>query len=159
MRAVFLLALLVIGAVVTATVAKAVSNQTRATSEGVSSLTYAPKPFYDNLSRMKVRFATTARARPGFEYVVTLLVSGPSTGSWFQCDETAVSGEPGTSLPPSAIHGAPGRTYVVWLLAGRKDGGHFCRGRASLSVVSASASRPSSNRRLRTLAFRILPAS
>jgi hypothetical protein len=105
MRALSLLALLVIGAAVTTTVAKAASNNAREKAEGVSSLTYAPKPFYDNRSRMKVRFTTTGRARPGFNYLVTLLVSGPSTGSSFGCDATVVSGKPGSSVPRSAISG------------------------------------------------------
>lgn len=49
-----------IAAFVAAVLTVAASGSGRgATVEGVSSLSYAPKPFYDDLSRMRVRFTTT----------------------------------------------------------------------------------------------------
>jgi hypothetical protein len=153
-----LVALLALALLVTATASGEVAGSSRraAGSEGVASLTYAPKPFYDDLSRMKVRFTTTGRARSAFEYVVVLFITGIGTGSSSECDANVISGVPGSSAPSSRIHGAPGQTYTVWLLAGKNDGGVFCPGRASLNVVSTSATRPSSNRDLRTLRFEIL---
>jgi hypothetical protein len=38
------------------------ASSSRVGAEGVSSLSYAPKPFYDDLSRMRARFTTTGRA-------------------------------------------------------------------------------------------------
>lgn len=147
---------------VTATATAAVrtsSSETAAVSEGVTSLTYAPKPFYDDLPRMRIRFTTTGRARPGSEYVVVLFISGANTGSMFDCDDTVISTVPGSAIPQRRILGAPGRRYGVWLLADRAFGRHFCLGRARLSVSSTSLSRPSSNRDLRTIRFRVLHAS
>jgi hypothetical protein len=95
-----------------------------ATTEGVSSLSYAPKPFYDDLSRMRVRFTTTGRAGPGREYDVILFILGPEAlGSCDYsapcCSSTAWSKLRSDTLRPVRVLGQPGRTYTVWLRAQR----------------------------------------
>jgi len=144
--------------VLVATTATSELKDARTAREGVSSLSFAPKPFHDNLPRMKVSLTTAARARRGFEYVVVLLVTGPETGSMFNCDNTVASTAPGSAVPHQHILGAPGRTYTLWLLAERGSGGHFCHGKATLTVSSVSMRGPLSkdSHILRTVSFRIL---
>ena len=132
--------------------------------EGVSSLSYAPKPFYDDLSRMRVRFTTTGRAGPGRHYIVSLLIVGPDAfgGASNGCAYLASSKGLPRGVRPVRILGAPGRTYVVWLHAGAGIGstGYFCHGRANLRVRTNSIRNPSQAklREFLGLDFRVRPA-
>jgi hypothetical protein len=135
-------------------VTSATARDSASSVAGVSSLTYAPKPFYDDLSRMRVRFTTTGTARPGSYYSLSLLISGPDAGPNARCLNLAVSGDRLFDTRPSRrIRGAPGRTYTVWLTAARgySTEPYFCHGRAELTVSAGK-------RDLRTLKFRILRA-
>ena len=42
----------------------------------VSGLTYSPKPLYDDETAVKVSFATSRAARRGYEWGVTLVITG-----------------------------------------------------------------------------------
>ena len=97
--------------------------------EGVSSLSYAPKPFYDDLSRMRVRLKTTGRARRGYHYVVLLTIRGPDalnhpTGDP-GCAYGAGSTVKGSYVPHDRVLGAPGKTYTIWLKAYEDLGGEL----------------------------------
>ena len=132
------------------------AQDTRLAAEGVSSLGYGPKPFYDDRSRMRVTFTTTGRAGQNREYYVLLTIDGPDTSN---CADLAGSTVP--FLNPVTVLGAPGRTYAVWLTASPiVFNGYFCRGRATLWVGTNTIEYPSraANRVLRKTQFRILRA-
>jgi hypothetical protein len=114
-----------------------------ASAEGVSSLTYAPKPFYSHRGRLLVRFTTTGRAAPGREYVVVLLVDAPTwPRSLNGCGLYAFSWD-----SQQRVVGAPGTTYIVVLKAdptlGGPGAGYFCPGPARLFVETNSIRNPS----------------
>lgn len=149
-------AAVIAGITIAATVLAAASASARDSASfavGVSSLSYAPKPFYDDLSRMRVRFTTTGRTKKGSYYSVILLISGPDAGPSAGCLNLGVSDDPATAVRPQRILGAPGRTYTVWLKAtgGLSAEPYFCHGRAELTVSAGKSD-------LRTLKFRILRA-
>lgn len=142
-----------LAAIAVLTAGSASARDAASSAVGVSSLSYAPKPFYDDLSRMRVRFTTTGRAKPGTYYYVDLLINGPDAGPDASCLNLAVSDQAYTAVNPHRIPGAPGKTYTVWLKAtgGLSSEPYFCHGRAELSVSAGK-------RDLRTLKFRILRA-
>jgi hypothetical protein len=153
MRHGFVLVGALFAAIAALTVGSASARDTASSAVGVSSLSYAPKPFYDDLSRMRVRFTTTGRAKPGTDYSVVLLIDGPDAGPDASCQNLAVSFDAATAVNPRRIVGAPGKTYTVWLKAtgGYSAEPYFCHGRASLTVTAGK-------RDLRTIKFRILRA-
>lgn len=123
--------------------------------EGVSSLSYSPKPFYNDLSYMKVRLTTVGRAALGREYVVTLISGGKHAG---ECASAAVSDEPRLGGSRKRITGSAGGTYTVWLRAIELDGGFFCAGPAYLIIDTEQINSTKGARVLRKLTFRILRA-
>jgi hypothetical protein len=162
-RALVLAALGIAMCVLSTPVSGASSRQSRDSREGVSSLSYAPKPVYDDLRRMRVRFTTTGRAGPGREYLVSLFIEGPDAAAGMRastCDNYIDSYFPGNSTVKGHILGAPGHTYTVWLIASQGWGGYFCHGRAELAIYTNSIRHPSLKRirTWRTAKFRILRA-
>ena len=141
-------------------VADAPSALARPVAEGVSSLEYAPKPVYDDFSKLRVRFTTTGQARPGYEYYVSLGIDGPDArGS--DCAWVAYSSLEGQSSRRGHIVGAPGKTITLWLLAEPLMGGYFCHGRAELSVHSLKIrgdAHGKYTRHMRSDKFRVLRA-
>jgi hypothetical protein len=119
-------------------------------AEGVSTLSYAPKPLTADLSRMRVRFTTTGRARPGYYYDVYLFINPRDDRG---CVSLGVSDRTGTDR----ILGAPDHTYTVSLSGVKRPPGDFCDGRAEVTVVSRSID-PSSKRTriLRAISLRVL---
>lgn len=121
-------------------------------AEGVSTLSYTPKPFTAGLSRMSVRFTTTGRARPGYYYDVYLFIDARD-------DRGCVSLGVSDRADSDRILGAPNQTYTVLLMGIKRPPGPFCHGHAEVTVVSTSIT-PSSKRTrvLRTISFRVLRA-
>ena len=141
--------LLAVAAALLSAAAPSVGSLARSavSAEGVSSLSYAPKPFYDDLSRMRVRFMTNGHARPGLEYRVVLLISGPDTSS-LNCQSLAFSTLSDSVVGPvQRILGAPGKTYTVSLRAAGPLRKYFCHGRAELSVENRLNTAPLGERR------------
>lgn len=130
------------------------SERAEVSAEGISSLSYAPKPFLDTSSRMRVDFTTTGRARPGHYYDVYVFIDASADAS--NCVSLGVTSGSGIAR---RIVGSPGQSYTVWL-AGLKDPrADFCPGKAELSVISRPISRTSTKVRvLRTISFRVLHA-
>ena len=143
-----------IAAAVLATTAGAVRGE--AVAENVSAMSYAPKPFYDDLSRMRIRFTTTGRAKPGHYYAVILSISGPDAGPGAGCTNLGYSEDSGTTVHARRILGGRGQTQTVWFKAG-SFGRYFCHGRATVTV-DVGPKNVSLRREIRTLNFRILRA-
>ncbi len=128
--------------------------------EGVSELSYAPKPFYDDLDRMHVSFTTTGPARPGFEYEVILSMKGPEVDV-LECGAFAFSDNPKSAVRRQTIVGEKGHTYTVTFKPSLiSDADYFCHGRATLAVVSVAIRNPSrkTSRKMKTPSFRVLGA-
>ena len=129
------------------------SERAEVSAEGISSLTYAPKPFVDTSSRMRVEFTTTGRARPGHYYDVYVFIDAPDDAR--NCVRLGVPSAAGIAR---RIVGGPGESYTVWL-AGVRARADFCRGKAELAVISRPISRTSTQVRvLRAISFRVLHA-
>jgi hypothetical protein len=130
-------------------------------TEGISLLRYTPRPVYSDLSRIRVRFATTSRAGPGRQYVVQLLIFG-SAGPTSDPDCTIAAFYPAVGSS-THILGGPGREYTVPLPAYDPIFGtrHFCKGQAIISVCTRSIRKPPSltTRCYRRVILRILPAT
>jgi hypothetical protein len=117
--------------------------------EGVSSLSYSPKPLHNDLRSFEVRFTTRGPAQEGLEYYAGIVID-------------SLAGERGCSFlevaPPEGsrqhVEGAPGRTYTVVMRA--DAGGRFCAGRATLAVGTARPSDGRGGRQYRKVTFRIL---
>lgn len=123
-------------------------------AEGVSSLSYAPKPFTDTLSRMRVDFTTTGPARPGHFYDVYVFVKRPDDEGG--CVSLGVSN--GTRNA-RRILGGTNQSHRVWLAGIRASPTDFCSGKAELTVISRPIRHASKDVRvLRTISFRILRA-
>jgi hypothetical protein len=129
--------------------------------EGVSDLTYAPQPFYDDLLTMSVNFTTTGPAREGFEYAVVFEIVGADT-NLLGCRFFGLSTRHDDVRSDQTILGEPGKTYTVEFKAADEslDVSHFCRGPGTLAVTSVSIDNPSNetSRQLQDLEFRVLPA-
>ena len=139
-----------------------------ASKEGVwRSPSYAPKPFHTNDARMRVRFTTTGRARPGFEYFVVYSIYGPDSVS-DKCASLGFSDEKKHVVRKQTILGAAGRTYTVvfkpgstslhlrprqWLLP--RPG--LCRNHISVNEINPS--KKTSRLLGATIAFRVIRAS
>jgi hypothetical protein len=143
----------------------ALSRDARVSAEGVSSLSYAPKPFYDDLSGMRVRFTTTGRARPGWQYVVSLIILGPDAQPENRCTSVLISSLPTDVIRPfHRVLGGTGKTNTVVFRADTFAplSNYFCHGRATVRVYTAAIHKPkkgpSSSRAMRSLSFRILHA-
>lgn len=146
--------------VITLAVANALARNDRLLREGVSSLRYAPKPFYDNHSRIRVTFTTTGRARPRFKYAVSLIIARSNT-STSDCTSIVTSEASHMVVAPQQILGGRGKTYTVQLRSDyAPDLGYFCRGLAILSVYTTPIGHNNYDTRktLRRTTFRILPA-
>lgn len=135
----------------------AFSSDHVAAKEGVAVVRFSPKPFYDDLTRMNVRFVTTGRARPGFEYFVSLQALGPAALP-LNCTTVVVSSE----SDRGHIVGAPGRGYTAVLRTYEPITGtrYFCKGPAVIWVGAASIRNASrkTTRIYRKVSLRILPA-
>ena len=130
------------------------SERAETSAEGVSSLSYAPKPFVDTSSHMRVDFTTTGRARPRHYYDVYVFIDEP--GDARNC---VTLGVPSGSGIARRIVGGPGESYTVWLSGIKAPSADFCPGKAELSVISRPISRTSTKVRvLRTISFRVLHA-
>lgn len=139
-----------------ALVSSAKSTEAAVSVAGVSALSYAPKPFYDDLTHMTVRFTTTGRTRPGREYFVVLEVFGRDQ----DCQFATVY--PDDYNKPRVL-GGQGKNYVVTLGAKKSSFGlyeYFCRGPARLRVGSNLIRSPTRRtvRFHRTINFRIFHA-
>ena len=89
----------------------------------------------------------TGHARPGLEYRVVLLISGPDTSS-LNCESLAFSTLSDSVVGPvQPILGAPGKTYTVSLRAAGPLRKYFCHGRAELSVENRLNTAPLGERR------------
>jgi hypothetical protein len=130
------------------------SERAEISAEGISSLTYAPKPFVDTSSRMRVDFTTTGRARPGHYYDVYVFIDAPDDAR--NCVSLGVPSGAGIAR---RIVGGPGESYTVWLAGVRARPADFCHGKAELAVISRPISRTSTRVRvLRAISFRVLHA-
>ena len=107
---------------------------------------------------MRVRFTTTGRAQPGWEYYVYLVIRQPKAKK-LKCANTAASWVPSMVRRVQHISGIAGGNYTVWLRAAKSLGGHFCAGPAVLEIGAGPTGRDGQRRRpLRQLPLRIAPA-
>ena len=109
-------------------------------SGGISSLSYTPDPVYDDDPYITVRFTTSARARPGYHYVVWF-----TSWNWgaYGCVRDASSDDPlsGGSRRTRMLGGID-KTHVVrlrpleWDSTGtRRVDGDWCSGDGTISVA------------------------
>lgn len=147
-------ALLLVAITLTALVSGSTAlSSTAVAPEGVSSVSYSPKPLYNDLSYIRVRFTTTGRARPGWGYGVDLETKGPAGG----CAYVAASNTPLLGGSRRVITGAPGTTYTVTLWA-EVGGGFWCAGPAELWVGTRTLKHPGYMTIYRKVWFRIFRA-
>jgi len=135
------------------------------TAGGVSSLSYSPKPFYDDQLAIEVQFTTTGRVGPGRKYYVTFVIYGRHERA---CVHTSISSHPelgGKYSSRQIIKGAPGRTYKVTLIADLPlvafEDSYYCPGSATLEVGTMRIQDDTPIREtktLRQLKFRVLRA-
>jgi hypothetical protein len=147
-----------------ATVGLSGAGTSAISKEGVSSSSYAPKPFYNDITRLRIRFTTTGRARPGFEYLAIYSIHGPGSLSE-KCASFGLSDEKNDVVREQTILGAAGRSYTVIFKPARFSSDFpvvhgFCPGRAFVEFTSASIAHPSkkTSRLLATLTFRVRKA-
>lgn len=129
------------------------SRAERAQVEGVSAVTYAPHPLYNDQRSLKVRFTTRGRARPGLEYYAGIVIHpgrGERTCSFLEASPSPESHR--------YIDGSPGKTYTVVLRASA-PAHRFCAGRGTIAVGTARPSDGTGGREYRTLAIRVLRRS
>jgi hypothetical protein len=125
---------------------------------GVFVVTYAPQPMTSRDSLMRVRFTTTGRAQPGWEYYVYLVIRQPRAKK-LKCASRAASWVPSMVKRVQHISGVAGGSYTVWLRAAKSLGGHFCAGAAVLEIGTGPNGREGQRRRpLRQLPLKIAPA-
>lgn len=129
-----------------ASAAPARSEWSASSVGGVFVVTYAPVPVSNVLSQLRVRFTTTGRAQPGWEYYVLLSVQR-SKAKKQRCAPMAASWVPSMVRRVQHISGVAGRTYTVWLRAARPQGGRFCAGKATLEVGTAPRGHAGDRRR------------
>jgi hypothetical protein len=120
---------------------------------GVSSLSYSPKPFSDDMHEMTVRFTTTGRAGGGREYIVYLTTGIDYHGSGCYPEWESME---------SPMRGGVGKTYSVVLDTDAvfDEDTFFCPGKAQLVVRTQYIEGGSGTlepRLMRKLEFRILP--
>jgi len=128
----------------------------RSSTGGVFVVTYAPKPTTSRDSLMRVRFTTTGRAQPGWEYYVYLTIRQPKAKK-LHCANRAASWVPSMVRRVKHISGVAGGNYTVWLRAAKSLGGHFCAGPAVLEVGTGPTGREGSRRRpLRQIPLKVL---
>lgn len=97
----------------------------------VSAIKYSPNPVYDDEPGLVVSFKTSRAARPGWEWGVTMYITGKYTLGY--CDSIAHSWE-FKRLPSGDPTGhRTGKGVQAFLL--RTGDGYWCSGRASLMVV------------------------
>jgi hypothetical protein len=124
---------------------------------GVFVVTYEPQPMTSRDSLMRVKFATTGRAQPGWEYYVRLVIRQPKAKN-LKCANRAASWVPSMVRRVQHISGVAGGNYTVWLRAAKSLGGHFCAGQAVLEIGTGPNGREGQRRRpLRQLPLRIAP--
>ena len=129
------------------------------TAGGVFVVTYAPQKVTSKDSRLLVRFTTTGRAQPGWEYYVYFVVHGhqPKGAAKPRCAWRAASWVPSMVKRVQRISGVG--SYTVSLRAAKSLGGHFCAGRAVIEVGTAPTGHQGDRRRLlRSLTLRVAPA-
>jgi hypothetical protein len=125
---------------------------------GVFVVTYSPLPLTSALSEVRVRFSTTGRAQPGWEYYVYLSMQRPKAKKP-RCAHKAASWVPSMVRHVPHISGVSGGTYTVWLRAAKDLGGHFCAGQAVLEVGTGPAGHLGSRRRpLRRIPLTVIRA-
>ncbi len=121
-------------------------------------VTYSPQRLTSAASQMRLRFTTTGRAQPGWEYYVYLRVER-RTAKKPRCANRAASWVPGMVKRVRHISGVAGGTYTVWLRAAKSLGGHFCSGPSILDIGTAPTGHEGHRRRLlRRVTLRIHPA-
>jgi hypothetical protein len=131
---------------------------TTSSTGGVFVVTYAPKPVTSRDSLIRVRFTTTGRAQPGWEYYVYLLIRQPKAKK-LKCANRAASWVPSMVRRVQHISGVAGGNYTIWLRAAKALGGHFCAGSAVLEIGTGPNAREGQRRHpLRQLPLRIVPA-
>jgi hypothetical protein len=124
---------------------------------GVFVVTYAPQPITSRDSLMRVRFTTTGRAQPGWEYYVYLVIRQPKAKK-LKCANKAASWAPSMVRRVQHISGVAGGNYTIWLRAAKALGGHFCAGPAVLEIGTGPTGREGQRRRpLRQLPLRVAP--
>ncbi len=107
---------------------------------------------------MRVRFNTTGRAQPGWEYYVYLVIRQPKAKK-LNCANRAASWVPGMVRRVQHISGVAEGNYTVWLRAAKSRGAHFCAGPAVLEIGTGPNGREGQRRRaLRQLTLKIAPA-
>ena len=109
-------------------------------------VTYAPMTLTSALSQIRVRFTTTGRAQPGWEYYVYLAIRAPKSKKT-RCAHKAASWIPSMVRRVQHISGVSGKTYTVWLRAAKPLGGHFCPGPAVLEIGTGPTGREGVRRR------------
>jgi hypothetical protein len=125
---------------------------------GVFVVTYSPQPTTSRDSLMRVRFTTTGRAQPGWEYYVYLVIRQPKAKK-LKCANQAASWAPSMVRRVQHISGIAGGNYTIWLRAAKALGGHFCAGKAVLEIGTGPNGLEGQRRRaLRLLPVRIVPA-
>jgi hypothetical protein len=140
------IAALAVGAAFGASARSAPWEPTAPSTGGVFVVTYAPVPLTSALSQFRVRFTTTGRAQPGWEYYVLLTMKRPKVKKP-RCAYRAASWVPSMVRRVQHISGVSGKTYTVWLRAAKSLGGHFCAGRAILDVGTGPTGHEGSRRR------------
>ena len=91
---------------------------TASSTGGVFVVTYAPQLVTSRDSLMRVRFTTTGRAQPGWEYYVRLVIRQPKAKK-LKCATRAASWVPGMVRRVQHISGVPGGNYTVWPTCGQ----------------------------------------
>jgi hypothetical protein len=117
----------------------------------VSSLSYRPNPFSNDLAKMHIRFTTTGPAGPHREYVVHLSTGRDDRDQHCYADYESDPVRPGAA-----------GTYEVTIDKDAyfdDDLARFCFGKALLTVVTQNFESPLGRRALRKLSLQILPSS
>jgi len=151
-------AVLAVGGALANSTKSAPLRATVSSTGGVFVVTYAPQPMTSRDSLMRVRFTTTGRAQPGWEYYVHLVIRQPKAKK-LKCATRAASWVPSMVRRVQHISGVPGANYTVWLRAAKSLGGHFCAGHAVLEIGTGPNGLEGQRRRpLRQLALKIARA-
>jgi len=125
---------------------------------GVFVVTYTPQPVTSRDSLMRVRFTTTGRAQPGWEYYVYLVIRQPKATK-LKCANRAASWVPSMVRRVQHISGVAGGNYAFSLRAAKVLGGHFCAGSAVLEIGTGPNGLEGQRRRaLRLLPLKVVPA-
>jgi len=133
-------------------------------SPGVSSLSYSPRPYYKDMTKMRVRFTTTNPVPPNRAYTVSLFTGlshrdgtpcYPEFAYPYDYNDPPLRGGVGKTVSVTLVTDAPETVREEDIDKVGPNDTHACTGRARLVVRYET---PQGSRVMRRLSFRILPA-